>query len=101
MREINPAINPLIIELFRLMDEVDLSASEVARQAGISNVTLHYWKEGRMGPQMFLFDAALRPLGYRLRIEPVEGYIVKRPEHKPRGRRSYFKHWKTRGESNA
>lgn len=93
MKEVNPAVNPLVAELFRLMDEVGYPAYLLGEQAGVSSITMSRWKHGGYSPRLFLFEATLEVLGYRLRIEPIEGAVVERPELRPRGRRAYVEHW--------
>ena len=96
MGTINPAVNPLVAELFRIMEEVGYPAYLLSERAGVSSITMSRWKGGGFSPRLFLFEATLEALGYRLRIEPIEGAVVERPELRPRGRRAYVEHWGAR-----
>lgn len=87
------ALNPLVEELFRLMEEIGYPAYLLSERAGVSHITMSRWKHGGYSPRLFLFQATLEALGYRLKIEPIEGAAVERPELRPRGRRTYTEHW--------
>lgn len=66
----NPGVSPLVRDLVRHADDIGYTLAEVGRQAGIDSNVLYRWNLGA-NPSLYLFEAALNVLGYRLAIVPI------------------------------
>lgn len=63
----SPVAHPLAKQLFDLMAEERICATDVAERAGLSLATLVKWK-ARHAPTVVALEAALNVVGYRLAI---------------------------------
>lgn len=65
--------HPLMVEARRLREEAGLSQTDVAELCGYSLMSIHRLEVGMHAPSVPRFSDHLRSLGYRLKIEPIEG----------------------------
>ena len=63
------AASPLVRALFDAIDRSGLSYSQIAKKAGVSVVTLSYWKHGKNAPRWVDFENVAHVLGYEITIQ--------------------------------
>lgn len=70
--------DPLLRQLYQIINEQDLSYSDVCERAGLSHATLYKWKEHK-NPLLSHFKATLGALGYELEIKKCERDLTLKP----------------------
>ena len=63
------AASPLVRALFDIIDRSGLSYGQIAKKAGVSVVTLSYWKHGKNAPRWVDFENVAHVLGYEITIQ--------------------------------
>lgn len=65
------ASSQIIRDLFAAIDETDQTAWMIGDRAGVHDVTLSYWKNGKSSPRLADFESVVQAMGYRLVLEKV------------------------------
>lgn len=66
------AASPLVRALFDIIDRSGLSYGQIAKKAGVSVVTLSYWKHGKNAPRWVDFENVAGVVGYDITLQAKE-----------------------------
>ena len=66
------AASPLVRSLFDIIDRSGMSYGQIAKKAGVSVVTLSYWKHGKNAPRWVDFENVASVLGYDVTLQAKE-----------------------------
>jgi transcriptional regulator with XRE-family HTH domain len=69
----------LLQDFFALMDRDERSYELIALRAGVSKVTLSYWRHGKRTPSAQTLENVLQVLGYSLKIVPSISHPIPAP----------------------
>jgi hypothetical protein len=67
-RKVPDGVDPLIQSLFKIMNEEFATIRYVADKSGVAKQTIDHWQYKKRVPNLLNFQAALKSLGYDLRI---------------------------------
>lgn len=64
--------DPLLLEVFRRIDEKGLSYTKLCNRAGVTIAAVGQWRKGVASPRLSLLVPFMEAAGLRLRIEDME-----------------------------
>lgn len=67
-----PHVNPVVIFIWNEIIRQKVSLTSVAEATGIERAIFHRWRVWLNGPKYWQVEAALRVLGYKLKIVKIE-----------------------------
>lgn len=65
--------NPLVRDLFTIMDAMPLRVGDVSDKLGYPVMTMQRWRNGTSSPDVFALQCLAEFCGYKLTLEKVNG----------------------------